>query len=97
MAEDVHHITNQSLANSAGFIDHYHKDSKHNLVPLCKDHHNEIHDGKIRVDGFVMTSNGLELKYEELINKPKEVVVDEPEINEPKEENSDGFVLDDWD
>ena len=97
MAEDVHHITNQSLANSAGFIDHYHKDSKHNLVPLCKEHHNEIHDGKIRVDGFVMTSNGLELKYEELLNKPKEIKVDAPEINKPKEENDNDFVLDDWD
>ena len=97
MAEDVHHITNQSLANSAGFIDHYHKDSKHNLVPLCKDHHNEIHEGKIKVDGFVMTSNGLELKYEELIAKPKEKEVQEPEINEPKDDDAKGFVLDDWD
>ena len=97
MAEDVHHITNQSLANSAGFIDHYHKDSKHNLVPLCKEHHNEIHDGKIKVDGFVMTSNGLELKYEELLDKPKETKAEEPEINESKEESDSGFVLDDWD
>ena len=97
MAEDVHHITNQSKANSAGFINHYHKDSKHNLVPLCKEHHNLIHEGKIRVDGFVMTSNGLELKYEELLNKPKVVEVDEPEINEPKKESDGGFVLDDWD
>ena len=97
MAEDVHHITNQSLANSAGFIDHYHKDSKHNLVPLCKEHHNEIHDGKIKVDGFVMTSNGLELKYEKKLSKPKETKVDEPEINEPKEESDSSFVLDDWD
>ena len=97
MAEDVHHINNKSLADASGFIGHFHKDAKHNLVPLCKEHHHQIHDGKIKVDGFVMTSNGLELKYEELLEKPKEVKVDEPEINEPKEENSSGFVLDDWD
>jgi len=97
IAEDVHHINNQSLANSAGFIEHYHKDSKHNLVPLCKEHHNLIHDGKIRVDGFVMTSNGLELKYEELLSKPKIVEVDEPDINEAKQESDSGFILDDWD
>jgi len=97
MAEDVHHINNQSLADQAGFIDHFHKDSKHNLVPLCREHHKDIHDGKIRVDGFVMTSNGLELKYEEQITKPKEKEPEEPEINEVKKEKSKGFVLDDWD
>ncbi len=97
IAEDVHHINNKSLADASGFIGHFHKDAKHNLIPLCKEHHHQIHDGKIKVDGFVMTSNGLELKYEELLEKPKEVKVDEPEINEPKEENSSGFVLDDWD
>jgi len=99
MAEDVHHINNQSLANQAGFIGHFHKDSKHNLVPLCKEHHNQIHDGKIKVDGFVMTSNGLELSFQEQMPKPKAQEVIEPEINEPKESDGDegGFVLDDWD
>jgi DNA mismatch repair protein MutS len=98
IAEDVHHINHKSLADSAGFIGHFHKDSKHNLIPLCKDHHKEIHDGKIRVDGFVMTSNGLELTYEEQMSKVKEVKIEEPEINEVQEPNSPkGFVLDDWD
>ena len=97
MAEDVHHINNKSLANHSGFIGHFHKDAKHNLVPLCKEHHNQIHDGKIKVDGFVMTSNGLELKYEELLDKQKEAKVDEPEINDVKEKNSSSFILDDWD
>ncbi|MCF6340671.1 MAG: DNA mismatch repair protein [Sulfurimonas sp.] len=96
-ADDVHHINNQTLANKAGFINHYHKDSKHNLVPLCKEHHKQIHDGKIKVDGFVMTSNGLELKYEVQMTKEKVVEVKEPEINKPKEDNSSDFILDDWD
>jgi DNA mismatch repair protein MutS len=98
IAEDVHHINHKSLADSAGFIGHFHKDAKHNLVPLCKDHHKEIHDGKIRVDGFVMTSNGLELKFEEQLQEKKPLHVEEPEINEVKQEDeSSGFVLDDWD
>jgi DNA mismatch repair protein MutS len=96
MAEDVHHINHKSLADTAGFIGHFHKDSKHNLVPLCKEHHKDIHDGKIRVDGFVMTSNGLELKFEEQISVPKKVQVQEPEINESKEDKPKKFVLDDW-
>jgi len=98
IAEDVHHINHKSLADSTGFIGHFHKDSKHNLVPLCKEHHKEIHEGKIKVDGFVMTSNGLELKFEEQISKKKENKVEEPEINEEKEQDTaKGFVLDDWD
>ena len=98
IAEDVHHINHKSLADSTGFIGHFHKDSKHNLVPLCKEHHKEIHEGKIKVDGFVMTSNGLELKFEEQISKKKENKVEEPEINEEKEQDTaKGFVLDGWD
>jgi len=100
LAEDVHHINNQSLANKSGYIGHFHKDSKYNLVPLCKEHHKQIHEGKIRVDGFVMTSNGLELRYEEQMSKAKETKFIEPEINEkvePKNDSTNSFVLDDWD
>ena len=93
MAEDVHHINNKALADESGFIGHFHKDSRHNLIPLCKEHHKDIHDKKIRVDGFVMTSNGIELKFEEQIKKPKKQEIGELEIN--KEKPSD-FVLDDW-
>ena len=101
IAEDVHHISQRSLADEAGFIGHFHKDNKHNLVPLCKEHHNQIHEGKLRVDGFIMTSKGLELQFEEQISKPKIEKVLEPQINknvETKEleEAPKGFVLDDW-
>ncbi|MEA2072302.1 MAG: DNA mismatch repair protein [Campylobacterota bacterium] len=101
MAEDVHHISQRSLADSAGFIGHFHKDNKHNLIPLCKEHHNLIHDGKLQVNGFVMTSKGLELQIEEQINKPQVKEVIEPEINENievknVEDEPKGFVLDDW-
>jgi len=102
MAEDVHHISQRSLADSAGFIGHFHKDNKHNLIPLCKEHHNQIHDGKLHVNGFVMTNKGLELQFEEQMSKPKVQKVHEPEINEnvevnsPNEEENKPFVLDDW-
>ncbi len=92
MAEDVHHINHQSLADNSGFIGHFHKDAKHNLVPLCKEHHKAIHDGSIKIDGFMMTSSGLELKFEERLSKKEAQNAIDPEINEPK-----GFVLDDWD
>ncbi len=102
VAEDVHHISQRSLADKAGFIGHFHENHKHNLVPLCKEHHNQIHDGKLKVDGFMMTSNGLELQFQEQMSRPKEVVILEPEINEAKEtpaqtsESNSKILLDDW-
>ena len=104
IAQDVHHIAGQSLADRAGFIGHFHQDHRHNLVPLCKEHHRAIHDGKIDVKGFVMTSKGLELNYEDRLNSraipeappPKINMVKKPE--KPKEDSKpDTPVLDDWD
>jgi len=103
VAEDVHHISHRHLADDAGFIGHFHKDHKHNLIPLCKEHHKAIHEGKLRVDGFVMTSKGLELQFEEQLTKQKVQQVQEPEINEliediqkEKATPSKKFILDDW-
>jgi len=63
--EDVHHIAEQHDASDSGHIDHYHKNHKYNLIPLCKHHHKLVHDSKITISGFVMTSEGLKLHYEE--------------------------------
>ena len=69
LAEDVHHIHEKNRADEKGFIAHFHKDNVHNLIPLCKEHHKAIHDGKIKVKGFIMTSKGLELDYEEQLGE----------------------------
>ena len=61
---DVHHIAEQQEANDDGHIDHFHKNHKYNLIPLCKDHHTMVHNGKVNISGFVMTSEGLKLHYE---------------------------------
>ena len=92
-AEDVHHINKQSLANKDGFINHFHQDNKHNLVPLCKEHHKDIHSGKIIVKGFVMTSNGLELDFEKNLKKEEKEELDELEINE-KDNSSSSIDMD---
>jgi DNA mismatch repair protein MutS len=62
--EDVHHITEQKEADKEGNIEHFHKNHKYNLIPLCKKHHKMVHEGKIMISGFVMTSEGLKLHYE---------------------------------
>ena len=61
--DEVHHIVEQSKANSDGFIGHINVNHKYNLIPLCKLHHKMVHDGSININGFVTTSKGLELHY----------------------------------
>ncbi len=63
--EEVHHIQEQQMANDAGMIGYINKNHKYNLIPLCKKHHNMVHEGKVHISGFVMTSKGLKLHYEE--------------------------------
>ncbi|WP_457602371.1 MutS-related protein, partial [Nitratifractor sp.] len=63
--EEVHHIIPQHLADEAGNIGHYHKNHRYNLIPLCKKHHEMVHKGEIVISGFVMTSEGLQLHYDE--------------------------------
>ncbi len=62
-ALDTHHIVEQSETDEKGFKGHIFKNHKYNLIPLCKEHHNKIHSGKLVVNGFVMTDKGLELHY----------------------------------
>ncbi|QOR61998.1 MutS-related protein [Sulfurovum sp. ST-21] len=62
--EDVHHIAHQNQANETGHIDHFHKNHKYNLIPLCRQHHQMVHEGKIVISGFMMTSEGLKLHYQ---------------------------------
>ena len=62
--EDVHHISEQKEANKDGSIEHFHKNHKYNLIPLCKKHHKMVHDGKVVISGFMMTNEGLKLHYE---------------------------------
>ena len=62
-AEDVHHIRAQSEA-IGGKIGHFHKNHRYNLLPLCKYHHQKIHEGKIVIYGFFMSEEGLKLHFE---------------------------------
>ncbi|RXJ92774.1 DNA mismatch repair protein [Malaciobacter molluscorum] len=61
--DDIHHIKEQAKADEEGFIGHMNANHKYNLVPLCKNHHKLVHEGKININGFVTTSKGLELHY----------------------------------
>jgi DNA mismatch repair protein MutS len=62
-ATEIHHIKYQKTANNEGFIDHYHKNVKFNLVALCEKCHNMEHNGKLNIIGYISTSEGIKLNY----------------------------------
>lgn len=65
-AEDVHHIKFQCTADLNGMIDQNHKNIESNLVSLCKPCHNDVHNGKLEINGYQMTSQGILLDYHQL-------------------------------
>lgn len=64
-ADDIHHIKEQNSSDAAGNIEHFHKNHKYNLIPLCKNHHKLVHESKITIHGFVMGVDGLQLHFSE--------------------------------
>ncbi len=64
LVEDTHHIKPKSLSKE-NKIEHFHKNHKYNLIPLCKKHHQMVHNGKIIINGFVMTDEGFKVHFEE--------------------------------
>lgn len=58
-ATETHHIHFQKDADDNGFIDHYHKNKKFNLVGLCEKCHDKIHNGELEIGQATMTSNGI--------------------------------------
>ena len=67
LAEDVHHIKFQCCANINNIIDgHIQKDIKSNLVPLCKECHDKVHNKGIEINGYIQTSDGIELDFKYL-------------------------------
>jgi len=68
---DVHHIKFQCTADKNNFVDHRHKNNKSNLVVLCKEHHNSVHNNEIIINGWkINTKDGYYLDYEKKEHKP---------------------------
>ncbi len=63
-AEEVHHIKQQAFADQNGFIGIIHKNNKNNLINVCAECHDLIHDKKINIKGYIQTSDGIELSIE---------------------------------
>jgi DNA mismatch repair protein MutS len=68
---EVHHLLFQKDANNNGFIDDkvvesgnngIHKNKAYNLIPICQNCHDDIHNGKKKITGFIQSINGRILK-----------------------------------
>ena len=53
---EAHHIVFQSKSKVR-------KDRKSNLVVLCSKHHDDVHSGRLVVEGWKSTTDGKMLKY----------------------------------
>jgi hypothetical protein len=61
---DVHHIHSQKYADCNDTIEYFNKNHGGNLVVLCIDHHNHVHQGEIVVHGWNETIQGKKLNWE---------------------------------
>lgn len=71
IGEEIHHAQPQKDADENGFIDHFHKNSKHNLMSLCK----KCHDKEHKNDVIVNDNDKLKVKVIKKIIRKKLVVV----------------------
>ncbi|MRJ01814.1 MAG: DNA mismatch repair protein [Epsilonproteobacteria bacterium] len=68
--EEVHHIAPRSKAEK-GFVGHIKSNHRYNLIPLCSKHHRMVHEGRLIINGFVMSEEGLKLHYMEVEDATK--------------------------
>jgi|694.fasta_scaffold77286_2 DNA mismatch repair protein MutS len=65
---DTHHIVYQHTQDENGFVKidnmNLHKNQEHNLIPLCKKCHNEEHNGILNIKGYIETSNGRKIIFD---------------------------------
>jgi DNA mismatch repair protein MutS len=83
---NVHHIKHQAHCVN-NYAEHIRKDSKGNLVVVCRNCHMQVHSDNIVIDGWIETSEGRTLKYSRN-NKPQL----EAEILELRDE----YTVSDW-
>ena len=73
-AEEVHHIRQQKDADKEGFFESYHKNVKHNLVPLCEGCHHRVHRGELVIEGYIATGEGVRLQSRECASECMDLV-----------------------
>jgi len=70
-ATDTHHINEQKDSDENGNIGSFHKNNSHNLIQLCKEHHDQITFGNLRIKGYIETSEGKKVDHEYINSEKK--------------------------
>ena len=58
-AVETHHIRFQRDADENGYIEHFHKNKKFNLLCVCEECHDKIHNNEIIINEAFLTSEGI--------------------------------------
>ena len=66
-SSEVHHLKHQKKANKKQFIDNHHKNHLANLINICEQCHNNIHNTN-KEHRVVKTTSGYKIKEIDLIN-----------------------------
>jgi len=66
---DTHHIKFQEMADDNKYIEHIHQNDLSNLIVLCKECHQNLHNGKFNIEGYLFTNNGLKIKKNKIKSK----------------------------
>lgn len=61
---ETHHMAEQQFADENNFIESFHKNHKGNLLVLCDKCHDKVHNGNLITNGFIKTTNGIELNQD---------------------------------
>lgn len=89
---ETHHINMQCEANTDGYHGIHHKNELHNLVSLCKQCHQEVHQDKINIRGYIYTENGKKLDFEKV--KEKEIIIKKENSKKKKKKYNDKMIKD---
>lgn len=79
---DTHHINFQKDCKDGFVIDkpHMQMNAKYNLIVLCKECHDNVHHGKLNINGYLETSNGKVIDYSVVEKEqPKIIAIDNDE------------------
>ena len=77
---DTHHIKEQHLFEE----DDFNKDKLANLVVLCKKHHDSVHHGNLEISGYIETTKGKKLIYNNQKNENLNNKEEEKDLNNKK-------------
>lgn len=95
---ETHHIVYQKTQNENNYVKLndtlFHKNTEHNLVPLCDICHDKHHKGLIKIYGYKETSNGRKLSFE--MSEPVIIETKNTEqynLNKTNEHNINGEKL----